>query len=341
MASLSCRGSSPTEVPPSFIIYVYGPLSCRGSSPNKVPPSSIIWPIAILPYHLHPSHHELMLTNLSFQIALAPPGTQACTLDIAKFHRTCPVLPDHKPWLVVQGRPNNFYIDHTHPFGASCASSNAGMIANALVDIWMAQDIKPGHSMMVNTITCMTGLKLFAASRILGFPGILRKALPFSRMSLHSLDCHGTSRAIAFLFQRTSCSSSYAMSLTSFLLSSASNVTFAIFRGFTALSATFPLSTLKVVPACPPCQISLPLSEMMSIWPASLRVQLSPISGGGPKLSKILPSSATSPHVVLHLTLVFLLMQALRGALVSYSAENGFHGNSHHRGRSQAETFVG
>jgi len=84
-----------------------------------------------------------MLTYLFSQIALAPPGTQACTLDIAKFHRTCPVLPDHKPWLVVQGRPGEFYIDHTHPFGASCASSNAGMIANALVDIWMAQGVKP------------------------------------------------------------------------------------------------------------------------------------------------------------------------------------------------------
>ena len=74
---------------------------------------------------------------------MAPPGTQACTFDIAKFHRTCPVLPHHKPWLVVQGSPGEFYIDHDHPFGASCASSNAGMIANALVDIWMAEGVKP------------------------------------------------------------------------------------------------------------------------------------------------------------------------------------------------------
>jgi len=43
---------------------------------------------------------------LLHQIVLAPSGTQACTFDIAKFHRTCPVLPDHKPWLVVQGRPH-------------------------------------------------------------------------------------------------------------------------------------------------------------------------------------------------------------------------------------------
>ena len=36
-----------------------------------------------------------------------------------------------------------FFIDHTHPFGAACASSNAGMIANAVVDIWTAEGIGP------------------------------------------------------------------------------------------------------------------------------------------------------------------------------------------------------
>jgi hypothetical protein len=74
---------------------------------------------------------------------LAPPGTQACTLDIEKFHRTCPVLPDHKHWLVVQGNDSEFFIDHTHPFGAACTSSNAGMIGNAVVDIWIGEEVKP------------------------------------------------------------------------------------------------------------------------------------------------------------------------------------------------------
>jgi hypothetical protein len=64
------------------------------------------------------------------------------TLKLAlwKFHRTCPVLPDHK---AMQGRSDEFFIDHVHPFGASCANSNAGMIANAMVDIWMAEGIRP------------------------------------------------------------------------------------------------------------------------------------------------------------------------------------------------------
>jgi len=70
------------------------------------------------------------------QIAVAPPGTQACTLDIAKFHCTCPVLPSHKPWLVLQGCTGAFFIDHDHPLGAACASSNAGMVTNAALDIW-------------------------------------------------------------------------------------------------------------------------------------------------------------------------------------------------------------
>jgi hypothetical protein len=77
------------------------------------------------------------------QVANAPPGLQACSFDIEAFHRTCPVIPDHKPWLVVQGTKDDFYIDHTHPFGASSASSNAGMIGNAIIDIWVSEGIGP------------------------------------------------------------------------------------------------------------------------------------------------------------------------------------------------------
>jgi hypothetical protein len=81
--------------------------------------------------------------TLPAQITAAPPGAQACTLDIKQFHRTCSVIPSHKPWLVLQGAPGQFYIDHDHPFGAACASSNAGMIANALVDIWEGEGVGP------------------------------------------------------------------------------------------------------------------------------------------------------------------------------------------------------
>lgn len=96
-------------------------------------PSTLSYPLSCL----------LLIPYLISQVALAPPGTEACTFDIAKFHRTCPVSPHHKPWLVLQGRPGSFYIDHVHPFGASSASSNAGMIANAMVDIWRREGVDP------------------------------------------------------------------------------------------------------------------------------------------------------------------------------------------------------
>ena len=85
----------------------------------------------------------LTIYFLCLQIAHALPGTQACTFDIAKFHRTCPVIPAHKPWLVVQGLSDEFYIDHVHPFRSAAASSNAGMIGNVIVDIWQAQGVRP------------------------------------------------------------------------------------------------------------------------------------------------------------------------------------------------------
>jgi hypothetical protein len=45
------------------------------------------------------------------------------------------VLPDHKACLVVSFQ-GNFFIDHVHPFGATPATSNAGQISNAAIDIW-------------------------------------------------------------------------------------------------------------------------------------------------------------------------------------------------------------
>ena len=148
-------GFIPTEVPPSSFLWVLFPprfLPHRGSS-LILPLGRRVHPSLFLPF-IRGSSLNLFIWVLfallkstllitSPQIAIAPTGTQACTLDIAKFHRTCPVIPDHKPWLVVQGHAGDFFIDHDHPFGLSCASSNSGMIANAAVDIWMAEGIRP------------------------------------------------------------------------------------------------------------------------------------------------------------------------------------------------------
>ncbi|GLB43927.1 hypothetical protein LshimejAT787_1501110 [Lyophyllum shimeji] len=79
-----------------------------------------------------------MALRVAAAVADAPPGTQGIAFDIKTFHRTCPILSDHKPYLVAsfQGK---FYIDYVHPFGARLASSNAGQIGNATVDIWQAE----------------------------------------------------------------------------------------------------------------------------------------------------------------------------------------------------------
>jgi len=36
-----------------------------------------------------------------------------------------------------------FIINHTHPFGAACTSSNAGMVTNAIIGIWRAKGVFP------------------------------------------------------------------------------------------------------------------------------------------------------------------------------------------------------
>ncbi|KAF5376497.1 hypothetical protein D9615_008662 [Tricholomella constricta] len=79
-----------------------------------------------------------MAFRVADEVARAPSGTQAMSFDIKAFHRTCPALPDHKPFLVVSFK-GDFYIDHVHPFGARPASSNSGQVANASVDIWHAE----------------------------------------------------------------------------------------------------------------------------------------------------------------------------------------------------------
>jgi hypothetical protein len=77
-----------------------------------------------------------------FQVTHAPPGTQAMTLDIAKFHHTCPIHPEHKPWFVMQ-TVDGFFIDHSCPFSCLSSSSNAGMITNTRCNIWVLKGVGP------------------------------------------------------------------------------------------------------------------------------------------------------------------------------------------------------
>ncbi|KAF7368675.1 Reverse transcriptase ribonuclease h [Mycena venus] len=89
-----------------------------------------------------PTLPYFVLTHILPQIANTPPGAQAMILDIAKFHRTCPIHPEDKRWFVLKG-PKGFYIEHNCPFGCSSSSSNASTIASAAVDIWEHEGVKP------------------------------------------------------------------------------------------------------------------------------------------------------------------------------------------------------
>lgn len=64
-----------------------------------------------------------------------PPGTQAATFDIDSAYRNIPILPDHKPFLVIQVHPHQFFIDHVCPFGPASGPGLQAQIMDAIVDI--------------------------------------------------------------------------------------------------------------------------------------------------------------------------------------------------------------
>ncbi|KAL1745837.1 hypothetical protein HDZ31DRAFT_16510, partial [Schizophyllum fasciatum] len=72
-----------------------------------------------------------MAVRVADWVTNTPEGTLACSFDLASFHRTIPVHPDHKPYLVFQidGR---FYYPHTNSFGMMLASSHAGQVGEPI-----------------------------------------------------------------------------------------------------------------------------------------------------------------------------------------------------------------
>lgn len=64
-------------------------------------------------------------------------------MDISKFHRTIPLRPQDKPYMVVTDPNGKFWAEHCYPFGAASASSNSGMVSGAGRDIWCFHGISP------------------------------------------------------------------------------------------------------------------------------------------------------------------------------------------------------
>ncbi|KAF5390649.1 hypothetical protein D9757_002642 [Collybiopsis confluens] len=117
---------------------------CRNLSKDSTDSSGLVFP-AVNSYvekELFPTTFDSAAIVAEW-ITAAPPGTQACSIDISKFHRTMPVIPEHKPYLVVQDNDRKFWIDHCFPFGASPASSTSGMVSAAVRDIWQIKGVAP------------------------------------------------------------------------------------------------------------------------------------------------------------------------------------------------------
>ncbi len=76
-------------------------------------------------------------------MANAPPGTQMASLDIDAAFRRIPVMPAHKPYIVVQCHPGQFYIDHVVPFGITSGTGLQGAVMDAIVDILDARGWGP------------------------------------------------------------------------------------------------------------------------------------------------------------------------------------------------------
>jgi len=82
------------------------------------------------------------LTNPLSQVASAPLGTQAATLDIEAAYRTVPVWPPHKCFLAV-AVGDKIFIDHVFPFGLTTAGGVQGSVADPTVDILHSPELGP------------------------------------------------------------------------------------------------------------------------------------------------------------------------------------------------------
>lgn len=90
------------------------------------------------------SHARTLLTcHLLSQVASAPLGTQAASLDIDSAFRNIPILPAHKAFIVVQCEEGVFYIDHVCPFGITSGPGVQGVAMDAVVDILAAKKVEP------------------------------------------------------------------------------------------------------------------------------------------------------------------------------------------------------
>jgi hypothetical protein len=102
----------------------------------------LLFSIESLSHSFSPSLPYTSFAKAILQIAEAPPGTQAATLDIEHAYRTIPCKPDHKRYLTVFFE-GFFYIDQNILFGLASVAGLQGKVADAIIDIWNYLGVDP------------------------------------------------------------------------------------------------------------------------------------------------------------------------------------------------------
>ena len=59
-------------------------------------------------------------------------------MDLDSAFRNIPIHPEHKPFIVIQRLPGEFFMDHVCPFGISSGPGVQGIVMDVLVDLLVA-----------------------------------------------------------------------------------------------------------------------------------------------------------------------------------------------------------
>lgn len=137
---------------------------------------------------------RLELTREILQVATAPEGTQAASLDIDSAFRNIPILPAHKPFLVLQSEDGVFFIDHVCPFGIASGPGVQGEVMDAIVAILEASGIAPSKKWVDDLVNFRFPIEpytqgtyryaydledIYAVTQPLGTPWKLGKITPY------------------------------------------------------------------------------------------------------------------------------------------------------------------
>ena len=95
----------------------------------------------------HLLHYASSLSYITYsfhflsQIANCPPGTQGVCPDISKAYQNSPILPKHKPYILVKWN-GDIYVKHCAVFGLAPSGGIQGTVADVLINVFNFHGIK-------------------------------------------------------------------------------------------------------------------------------------------------------------------------------------------------------